>query len=162
MKRLTAILVAFVLGCASVPQLQRVERPEPVNEKWLILAPDLAAFVPEWHRQFEDALGDRVFLIAAHGTEWRGSWMYGLGNAEQARPVGHVDSLVSWVRMSVGKDVKVCLLICNPGGFVCSQPNVVQSTTSIWARPGDDVRKQPDGKWRHLAGGVDDFVLVNP
>jgi hypothetical protein len=160
MKRLTAILVAFVLGCASVPQLQRVERPEPVNEKWLILAPDLALYVPEWHRQFCDALGrSDVYVVACHGTDWRNQWMYGLGDAVNARPVGHVRNLVAWVRLSIGPDRPLVLLICNPGSVLLNEPNVYQALTSVWAKPGEDIREM-EGHWRVLAGGPDDFVRV--
>jgi hypothetical protein len=161
MRRLTAILVAFVLGCASVPQLQRVERPEPASNRWTILAPDLAPHIPEWDRRFAEALGHNNFhILAAHGGEHNGGWWLGVGTQMDARPSMPVRLMVRAIRQQIGDGPYIIILSCNPGGIVLSEPKILQATTIIWAKPGDDVRRLPDGSTRHLAGDVDDFYVT--
>jgi hypothetical protein len=161
MRRVAAILVAFVLGCASVPQLQRVERPEPVNEKWLILAPDLAQHVPEWHRRFVEALGTGdIFIVAAHGADYENDWWFGIGDAEHARPSGKWSMMAGFLRLKLKPSTKLIILSCNEGGHILGIPNVYQPMQTLWAKPGEDVRRLPDGSTRWLAGDVDDFVVV--
>jgi hypothetical protein len=161
MSRVTALFVAFVLGCASVPQLQRVERPEPASKRWTILAPDLAPHVPEWDRRFAEALGhNRFHILVAHGGEHLGDWWLGVGTAETARASMPVRLMVRAIRQQIGDEPFIIILSCNPGGIVLSEPKILQATTIVWAKPGDDVRTLPDGTTRHLAGDVDDFYAT--
>jgi hypothetical protein len=161
MRRLTAILVAFVLGCASVPQLQRVERPEPASSRWIIMAPDLAPYLPEWDRRFAEALGHNNFhMLVAHGADYRDDWWMGIGPAETARPTMTVRFMVKFLIATLEPGTEIIVLSCNPGGVVLNIPHVYQPLTILWAKPGDDVRTLPDGTTRHLAGDVDDFYAT--
>jgi hypothetical protein len=161
MPRIAAIFVAFVLGCASVPQLQRVERPEPASSRWIIMAPDLAPYLPEWDRRFAESFGHTNFrILVAHGAEHKGDWYLGIGNAKEARPVMPWRLMVKATRMQVKDDTELVVLSCNEGGVVLGLPHVWQPVTVLWAKPGDDIRRLPDGSMRHLASDVDDFICV--
>ena len=157
--RLPLILLLLLAGCASAPKLEQPEKQWPVGDKWLVLAPDLAPYVEEWHDLFVAAGVDDPYLIVFHGVSWQQDWWYGVGRIEEARPVGHVAKLVGFVRKKLGPDRNLVVISCNSHGYILGMPNVYQADRVVWAKPGPDMRLTPTG-WRCLAGDAGDFLVV--
>jgi hypothetical protein len=163
MRRLTAILVAFVLGCASVPQLQRVEQRRWTDDKkWASLSEDVEPSVAKWYEAFEAAGVDNPFMLVAHGATKDGRWAYCPGTALMPRwsESGYMDDLIELWRGMIGPDRPIVLITCNECGYYPNHPNVWYCNRSVWVVPGPDVRQNFRGQIVDWAGDPGDFKFT--
>ena len=133
---LIIMLAGIVLptACSSIPTRQHSRLTTPITSTptAIIYSENLLWYERYWSRESKRRYTNAI-LILSHGHDFNGQWTcdYGTGRIL-------VEDLVNLTRKQYPIR-RIVLVICNPGGYTLTLPNVSYSLKNIWLMPDRDV-----------------------
>lgn len=123
----------FITGCTS--SKQHINIISTVNTTTtLVYSESLYQYAPIWskeaHRKYPNSI-----VILSHGNDIDGLWWCEYPDYDGKRLVSE---LVDQIRFQYPLR-RIVLVICNPGGYVLTTPNISYSLTNIWVVPDREL-----------------------